>query len=916
MAATLFSTMRDEAPFVLEWVAYHMEIGFDRIIVFSNDCTDGTDQILASLAAEGLITHVDHAPSPDQSVAEQVAEQIRVRRMIADGDWAIWLDADEFLNIHPGDGRVDDLITAIGDARGMCISWRVFGDAGQDRFPGAFLAEPFDQCAVPGEAWQNVKTFFRYGPDVIELFQHKPILAPEFWDSGGRFLSSSGAELRRDDGLMQKWVAGKKRGKIAEDAAGWQVAQINHYAVRTKAMFDRKQARGRIGEPNSTSPQRYNDRYFRGLNLNGDRDRSILRWADKTRARAQQLSASLSERLNVPALIAKNYPSEFATGSDALDKGSSPSPAAAMTADVRRYQDMHKSHHDEIDERRYSNHRLAELIYGTCNPNTVVDVGCGIGLLLSFLQAQGAEVTGLEGLWLDKDSMILPPETYIRTDLEQPITLDRRFDVACCIEVAEHLEPDRAESFVADLCALSDVVVFSAAIGGQGGKGHKNEQWQEYWCHIFEAQGYRTFDPFRETLRRDPGMLPWFQQNVLVFIRAGHPLGQDLAIDQIPPETANMILPTYHRKVMRRTKKRYQKMVQNEQDNSASLRTQLADARVAASAAVDWPHRDPNVLIATCMKDEGPFILEWVAWHKSIGIDNFVVYTNHCTDGTDLLLDRLQDMGELRHLPNPALAAGSTFYQPAALNAVPGLPEFQEADFFISMDVDEFVNIRVGDGALPDLLTAAGPFDALSMTELNHGSNGRESFEPGFVMDQFPNHQTMAPGKWKARRGVKTIVRVSDRLDKVRNHRPDFRDGMEVTWLDGSGRPLQVLAEDRSQNGIDCRGTYEMVTLDHFPLRSLESFLVKMFRGDVVIDGKRISQQYWRKRNQDAPAGSGLNPSRPAFRAYFDKLVSDRKLKALHDEACNNHAARIASLLEQPEFKERKNWILNNAWQG
>ena len=108
-----------------------------------------------------------------------------------------------------------------------------------------------------------MKTLFRFGPDVSELFQHKPILSKAFWENGGKFLTSNGSLLQYtdDDKLMRLWAEGKKRGKIRESAAGWDIAQINHYAVRTKPLFARKQSRGRIGEANSFSKERYNDRY-------------------------------------------------------------------------------------------------------------------------------------------------------------------------------------------------------------------------------------------------------------------------------------------------------------------------------------------------------------------------------------------------------------------------------------------------------------------------------------------------------------------------------------------------------------------------------------------------------------------------------------------------------------------------------
>lgn len=334
-----------------------------------------------------------------------------------------------------------------------------------------------------------------------------------------------------------------------------------------------------------------------------------------------------------------------------------------------------------------------------------------------------------------------------------------------------------------------------------------------------------------------------------------------------------------------------------------------------ATDTAPWPPADPRILIATCMKDEGPFVLEWIAWHRAVGVTDFVVYTNHCSDGTDLILDRLAAMGLVTHLENPAVAAGSTYYQPTALGHVQTLPVFAACDFFISMDVDEFVNVRVGRGRLADLFAASGRFDVLSMFELNHGSNRREKFERGWVRDLFPRHQAGRPGPHKATRGVKSIVRRGPAIAQIRNHRPDIAlPPAEVVWIDGSARPLPSLAEDRSLNGGDCRGAYDLVILDHYPLRSLESYLVKMFRGDVVIDGKKVGQRYWRVRNGNdvAPDHPGLADA--AARAEYARLIADPELARLHEAACAAHEARIASLIDLPEYRERREWILKEAW--
>lgn len=326
-----------------------------------------------------------------------------------------------------------------------------------------------------------------------------------------------------------------------------------------------------------------------------------------------------------------------------------------------------------------------------------------------------------------------------------------------------------------------------------------------------------------------------------------------------------------------------------------------------------WPTGGPRVTVVTCMKDEGPFILEWLAWHRAVGVTDFVIFTNDCTDGTERLLDRLHGRGEVTHLPNPALATGDTHFQPVALNYAHHLGQVRAADFFLSMDVDEFLNIRTGAGRITDLLAATGPFDVLSVSELNHGANRRASYERGWVKDLFPAHQTERPGRFRARRGVKSLVRIGERVLRLRNHRPDMAEG--ARWLDGSGRPLAALAADRGENGIDVRGSYGLVSLDHFPLRSLASYLVKMFRGDVVIAGKQVSQTYWRTRNRNDEVTSTFARADRAARDYHAlHFETDADLMALHEACCRAHEARIAELLETPEYAARRDWALSAAW--
>ncbi len=328
----------------------------------------------------------------------------------------------------------------------------------------------------------------------------------------------------------------------------------------------------------------------------------------------------------------------------------------------------------------------------------------------------------------------------------------------------------------------------------------------------------------------------------------------------------------------------------------------------------NWPPENPRTLLATCMKDEGPFILEWLAWHKAIGITDIVVFSNDCTDGTDTLLDHLDARGDLTHLPNPASLLGSGYYQPTALNYVQTMPVFRAADFMLSIDVDEFVNIRTPEGTLESLLENLPAFDVLSISELNHGTNDQMHFQPGWVTDLFPAHQSLKPGRWRAKAGVKSLTRLSKRIEKVRNHRPDLAiPPADAVWLNGSGNPVSSLADDPKENGLDSRRARDLVSLEHYPLRSIDSFLVKAWRGDVVIKGKQVSNAYFRRRNRGAHHEMDLSNGKSLARAVHAEFEKDMTLMALH-EACNAaHQARIDDLNADPAYRARRAEIVKIA---
>jgi SAM-dependent methyltransferase len=162
---------------------------------------------------------------------------------------------------------------------------------------------------------------------------------------------------------------------------------------------------------------------------------------------------------------------------------------------------------------------VAPLIRRVTGADSVVDVGCGTGAWVLALEEAGVQDTfGVDGAWLDPAGLLFDPARFASVDLTARFALERRFDVALCLEVAEHLPPDAALPFIRNLTALAPLVVFSAAVPHQGGTGHLNEQWPSYWIGQFAACGYRAVDCFRPELWSDDRVAFWYAQNMFLFV--------------------------------------------------------------------------------------------------------------------------------------------------------------------------------------------------------------------------------------------------------------------------------------------------------------------------------------------------------------------------------------------------------------
>lgn len=309
--------------------------------------------------------------------------------------------------------------------------------------------------------------------------------------------------------------------------------------------------------------------------------------------------------------------------------------------------------------------------------------------------------------------------------------------------------------------------------------------------------------------------------------------------------------------------------------------------------------------IVTTMKNEGPFILEWIAYHRVIGVDDFLVYTNDCTDGTDSMLHMMQTKGLCQWRENPFKDTGLK-PQHAALQAAESEPMMRDCAWGICMDVDEFIDIKIGDGTLAALYAAMGEANMISLTWRLFGNAEVHAYADDLLIRQFTRCAPEVIRKPHQAWGFKTLFRNIDIYKKLGVHRPKGLKPdlwQDVAWLNGSGQPLpKEMFRNGWRSTLDTYG-YDWVQLNHYAVRSAESFLVKRDRGRVNHVDRDQGLNYWFRMNHNLEHETSIQRMIPQVEAEMARLLADPDIAAAHAHSVACHRAKITELMQTESYQ-------------
>ncbi|MDG4648502.1 glycosyltransferase family 2 protein [Roseibacterium sp. SDUM158017] len=305
-------------------------------------------------------------------------------------------------------------------------------------------------------------------------------------------------------------------------------------------------------------------------------------------------------------------------------------------------------------------------------------------------------------------------------------------------------------------------------------------------------------------------------------------------------------------------------------------------------------------MVVSMMKDEAPYLLEWVAHHIAVGFTDILVYTNDCTDGTVEMLRRLQELGLAHHRDNTIPAGMKP--QPSAIRHAQDDPLVARSDWLLLCDADEFLCINHPSGTLDGLLDAvvAEGANGIVLTWRIFGSSGIADWSRAPVTEQFVR---AAPLDWNKGWGVKTLFRFDPAYWKLGIHRPSIRNKWlatgfpdSVKWLNGSGRPMEPYFRFRGWRSIRRTVGHDWAQMNHYALKSADAYALRKARGNVNAKKDKYDAAYWALQDRNEAEDRGILRHAPRRREVMTALLADPILADLHEAAQARVEVRLAAM--------------------
>ncbi|MBY5972176.1 glycosyltransferase family 2 protein [Ferrimonas balearica] len=298
------------------------------------------------------------------------------------------------------------------------------------------------------------------------------------------------------------------------------------------------------------------------------------------------------------------------------------------------------------------------------------------------------------------------------------------------------------------------------------------------------------------------------------------------------------------------------------------------------------PRTAPRPALVACMRNEGVFVLEWLAHHSALGFAEIIVVTNDCTDGSDTLLDRLAELGRVTHIRQDV--PPDTAPQDSGMDLALAHARATGLTHLLHIDSDEF--LALPEGTLADLLDRTEAADVVPIPWRMFGDSGVTHWTPGDLVTQ--RNTRAEPATEPGRTKFKCLFRVAS-FARATDHNPlepQVADPLVLT-PDGaelSNRSLYQAKSARFRPHELAAGA-RAAQLYHYAVRSEDCFLMKNDRGDGQgkADGGKyhLGSRWHREANRNEVEARALADQAPALQARLADWRSDPPTAAL-EAAC------------------------------